>query len=230
MPKVIVSRVVEHKEPYQPEGKTWKKYEIIVDGSIDGATHSKICLKTFKDAIANSVEAGTAFETKADTYKGRTSYVIERQVSSEGVSAPAAGRPAASAGHGALTIEMYDAMFKHAHGLAVSLVGDKDSEALSRLIATWMIGAKDLRMEVPVKAGSAKTEVQAHPNKIDDILMACKLAEIKDWVTDTELKVMFDSCEGKSNRFAKLVRERLDSFVCPPDEKPADETEEDLPL
>jgi len=66
------------------------------------------------------------------------------------------------------TREEYEDLYLHAFEFAKSLVGDKDTEALSRLMATYIIGAKDCGIKVK-EAADAPTALQAKDRERDSI-------------------------------------------------------------
>ncbi len=208
--QLTVNKVNKVHEPYSPSGKDWTKYEVSVDCTVDGSEVRNTVVKTFKSDIADKIQAGQSFDVESDVFKGRTSYKINKMLGSSG-SAPARKTTVqAPASVGDMTIEDYDALFRHAHDLAVSLVGATDGDSLSRLIATWMIGAKDFRFRIP-KAGAAQPAAETvGKSKMELVLAVTKLDHALNFIPKQELEELFEACEKKTNRFAEAVRAMLD--------------------
>jgi hypothetical protein len=79
--KLKIEKILEAAEPYHGTSKTSGKpyviYSYLCKGAIDGVANDAFRVKTMAEAQANAIQAGGEFDGEAQTYNGKTDYMVK---------------------------------------------------------------------------------------------------------------------------------------------------------
>ena len=208
----------------QASGKPWVIYSVPCSGTINDE-ECEFVVKTNDKATADAVANGIRFSGNFSEYKGTKEVFAKKGSLGGGIprsnpSYPPRNQSAGGSSAGTSeTLEQYDARFSHAIEIVVTIMtrmGMKaDADSVSRLASTWMIGAGQSGIRVPINNsinGKAEEPAKSKMNKpMKSRLMipvnAC-LAEndiVVEDIADDRLIELWNNAEGDEVLFLNMV-------------------------
>lgn len=173
--KLKVTEILEAKNPYQPQGKSYKVYEWLVSGELDGIAKKCINVKTFAEfdlqLLEYEIEAGKE-------YNGVIPYIIKTHSGDSGFKKGGWSKPV-------YTLQEYDDIFNHAIDFIVNHFLEISPEIQQAYVCTYIISA--------VNAG-VKINQPVQNTAIEPLSKFMKFNAIQEKVkSDPKLKAEWDS-------------------------------------
>lgn len=133
--KLKITKILEVKDPWKPEGKNYTLYQWVVSGMLDGQLATPILLKSFKQIPVN---VDQEMEVEKQVYQDKTSYMIKDQKTG--------GKKWNS--KPSYTKTEYNELFKYSLMKCGVDINSLNEDNRCKIFATYFIGAKDSGVKI----------------------------------------------------------------------------------